>query len=361
MRFFFNSIVILLFTCVLNGCQSPNPSTSPEVVSTWIPEYAMGFHIDSLSDGSKRLVLFNLEHFPDTLETIDIAAPKNYKLTCMSTTHLAMLRHLKLLNHVQAVGFADMVRNPEVRALIDAGKIQNLTNSEDISTEMMVALQPDYFFVYPFSHTSYAQIAEKGIRCVPVSEYLETHPLGRAEWIVFFGALLHEEQNAHLFFNQIKQDYEALASRVSAANDSIPTVFTGSSEQGMWYAPSGNSFVGHLLQDAGARYIYADSLKPGNLSLPMEKLISDAYRCDYWGKVIYTPGEPNLQSILDDDGRLAKIKSYQAGRIFYCNASETDYFGDALMEPQVLLADLVHVFHPQLNPEHQPVFFKTLN
>lgn len=360
MRTCFLSTLFLFAALFFSSCQSTSHQTTLKVVSTFVPQYAEGFHIDSLSDGSKRIVLFNLEHLPDTLEVIAIASPKPYKLTCMSTTHLAMLRHLDLLNQVQAVGFADMVRNAEVRALIDAGKIQNLTNSEDISTEMMVALQPDFFFVYPFSHTSYARIAEQGIRCIPVSEYLEAHPLGRAEWILFFGALLHQEGKAKAHFETIKNAYEQLAERTSQLQENLPTVFTGSSEGSVWHAPSGKSFVGYLLKDAGARYIYADSVKKGNLSVPMEKLIADAYRCDYWGKVVYSPGTPTMAEVVNDDERLSKIAAYQPGRIFYCNASETDYFGDALMEPHVLLADLIHVFHRELNPEYQPVYFKTL-
>lgn len=355
MRFLFiASLALFLFSCA----PQQNKTTSSKVVSIVKPLYAKGFEIQNLADSSIVLVLFDLENVGDTLQKIHWKPKEVTSIACVSTTHVIMLDKLGRLDNLKGVGFSDMVRNKNARTLIDAGKMVNLSTGHDIDAEVVYGINPQLLFVYPFGGTNYDKYLKRGIGCVQVSEYLETHPLGRAEWIKLFGALLGEEQKADSVFNSIATAYNNLKTEIEKTVTEKPTVFSASYSNGSWFAPPGNSFAAQSLMDAGTNYIFSDSLKTGNIVMPFEAMYERVYNVDYWGKIIFEPGNLTFDKVKSDDPRLAQIKSFKDKNIFYCNAAETDYHGDAVLEPQIILSDLVAIFHPTLMPEHKAVYFK---
>ncbi len=351
------TLIICLFACA----PQQKKTTSSKVISVEKPLYAKGFEIQHLEDSSKLIILFNLEKPGDTLQKIHWKPTDIKSMACVSTTHVVMLDKLGRLNELKGVGFADMVRNKNARTLIDSGKMINISTGHDIDAEVVYSLEPQLLFVYPFGGNNYDKYLKRGIGCVQICEYLETHPLGRAEWIKLFGVLLGEEQKADSVFNSIKSEYNNLKAMVEKTDLVKPTVFSASYSNGSWFAPPGNSFAAQSLIDAGANYIFADSLKTGNIVMPFEAMYERVYNVDYWGKIIFEPGNLTIDKIKSDDARLAQIKSFKDKNIFYCNAAETDYHGDAVLEPQIILSDLVAIFHPALMPEHKAVYFKRVS
>lgn len=354
--------IILFFTlCVLAACQqTPSELTMAEVVAIERPTYAKGFEIQHLSDSSQLIILFNLESPGDTLQKIHWKPREINSIACVSTTHISMLNHLNRLEDLKGVGFADRVLNPQARERIQSGHIANISTGEDIDAEIIYGMQPQLMFVYPFGGQSYDRFLKRGIGCVQISEYLEPHPLGRAEWIKVFGALLNEKEKADSLFAAIESQYNLIKTTVQQSALKQSSVFTATYSNGHWFSPPGNSFIAQAFSDAGATYIYADSIKAGNIILPYEKLYEHVYNVDYWGKITFERDELTMQRIAQEDERLTQIKSYREGNIFYCNAATADYHGDAIMEPQVILADLTAIFHPEILPEHQPVYFKRI-
>jgi len=358
MRFLlFISLFVFFFACA----PQQNKTMSSKVLSVEKPLYAKGFEIHHLEDSSKIIILFNMEKPGDTLQKIQWKPTDLKSVACVSTTHVIMLDKLDRLDNLKGVGFADMVRNKHARALIEAGKMLNISTGHDIDAEIVYGINPQLLFVYPFGGNNYDKYLKRGIGCVQVSEYLETHPLGRAEWIKVFGALLGEEQKADSVFNSIANEYNNLKTMIEKADVLRPTVFSASYSNGSWFAPPGNSFAAQSLMDAGANYIFSDSLKTGNIVMPFEAMYERVYNVDYWGKIIFEPGNLTLDKIKRDDAHIAQIKSFKDKNIFYCNAAETDYHGDAVLEPQIILSDLVAIFHPALLPEHKAVYFKRVS
>jgi iron complex transport system substrate-binding protein len=245
------------------------------------------------------------------------------------------------------VAFADLVRNTNAHKAIESNQLLNLSSADDVDIEVLVSIKPDWFFVYPYGHGSYEKYTSKGIRCFPVSEYLEKHPLGRVEWIKVFAAVCGADSLAQKTFHDIEKEYlklkEENASRFASEK---PCVFTGSQEGGVWYAPPGNSFQAILINDAGGNYILSDSISNKNLTLPFESLMNIAFECDYWGRVEYSPQSLTYQKIADEDQRYKKLNAFQNKQIFYCNTNVRDYFGDAILEPHLILQDLTEIFHP---------------
>lgn len=330
------------------------------VAKSYKPKYAKGFEIQEMSDSSARIILFNLEKEGDTLQVIRWKKQEVLNVACLSTTHIAFIDQLGMIDHLKGTGFAELVKNSNARQRIQETQITNLSIGHDIDDEKIYAINPQLFFVYPFGGTDYRKFLEKGIGCVQVSEYLENHPLGRAEWIKVFGVLLGREMKADSIFNRIASSYEELTARVNVSTTNLPDVFTGSYGSGNWFAPPGNSFAAKLIKDAGANYIFCDSLASGNLVIPFEKLLESAYNVDFWGKIIFEKGEVTLTSFTDNDPRLVGLKSSQNGNLFYCNTEECDYHGDAVLAPDVMLEDLIRIFHPEIASTHESIYFKKI-
>ena len=140
-----------------------------------------------------------------------------------------------------------------------------------------------------------------------------------------------------------------------------PSIFTGSHSNGQWFAPPSNSFIGQFIRDAGGTYLFEDYIQTGNVELQFEELFDLAYDVDYWGKVVFEEGELTLESIRANDPRYAELNAFKTGQVMYCNASETDYFGDAIVEPQAILADLIAILHPNLLPDYTFHYFQQVN
>ncbi len=349
---------LAIFTFVVLGCQNtPQQTASKGPVEIFRPEYAKGFEIHHFSDKTS-IILFDLQNIGDTLEIIEISKSPAQQIACLSTTHLSYLDRLNALETVKGVAFGHLVRNQNALLAIENKKMVDLSDADDVSMELLLSIKPEWFTVYPYGHDGYEKYTSKGIKCLPISEYLETHPLGRAEWIKVFGELCGKSQEANAVFANIKNEYNKTQNLVAnTANLVRPCVFTGSQEAGTWYAPPANSFVGTWISDAGAQYVLADSTSNGNLKIPFETLYDLIFNCDYWGRVEYDASTLTFDKIKTEDPRMSKVKAFTQNKIFYCNTSTSDYFGDAVIEPEVILKDLVKIFHPEIPLEHQGKYF----
>ncbi len=341
MKYYFLAICLFLASCGENNSSQVSLFEGKSIK----PKYAEGFEIIEFSN-KKQIILFDLENPGDTLEVIEISH-SSQNIACLSTTHLSYFDRLQKLNAIKGVAFADLVRNANARKAIDNKELLNLSSADDVDLELLISISPEWFFVYPYGHGSYEKYTSKGIRCFPISEYLEKHPLGRVEWIKVFAAVCGADSIAQTTFQAIEKEYlqikEENTSRFASAR---PCVFTGSQEGGVWYAPPGNSFQAILINDAGGSYILSDSISNKNLALPFESLMNLAFECDFWGRVEYSTNALTYAAIADEDARFKKLKAFQNNHIFYCNTNVRDYFGDAILEPHIILRDLTEIFHP---------------
>lgn len=347
-------------------------STSPETTSRTTAAYAKGFAFTQVN-GAECIELYDLEaDSSDVRCTICKGDPQDAltglivlpdsgwsALATLSTTHLAYFWKLNALDAVAGTAYADWVRNEEVKARLADGSIADLSGEKEIDFELTVAKAPDALIVYPYGGADYSRFEQVDIAIVPFSEYLETHPLGRAEWIKVVGFLTGFEAEASDAFKAIETGYQDAAVRVAHAADR-PIVFTGSHDNGMWYAPPGNSFIAQFIRDAGGSYLFDEVKQRGNLEMDFEVLLTRAQDADYWGKVVFEEGKLTLDDLRADDERYAALPAFQNGHVFYCNAAETDYFGDAIVEPEVILRDLIAILHPETLPEHRSRYFESV-
>ena len=275
-----------------------------------------------------------------------------------STTHVPFVRAVGGQDQWVASGYLDRVAGEQNESRKPLG------GDAGLDEEMLLVSGADVLTSYPFGDPMLGVEDRTGVPVMAMAEYAEGHPLGRAEFIKVFGWLTGHIETAEAAFSDIETAYleaKRIAAR-AAEEEGRPVVFAGSSKGGKWTAPGEDGLVARLLQDAGAAYAFqgADAGRMGiekvgaNYEVETEQCALLAAQCDAFGKVVYAPegwtvGQARMEAPwFDFDGRLA----------FHCNTAEVDYFGEAIMEPHVMLADLVALFHPSTGAR-SGVYFKS--
>ena len=361
-----NRSILLCLFLVLFSCKTierpENKSIDQHRYRIEENSYARGFEISYSSD-YKIIRVFDINNSFDTIQTLRIGQKPDLKevdlsdnlnrIACNSTTHASFFAKLGLAKRIKALSWPELIMNKEIRSLIDDGSITNLGSQGEINLEYALELDLDLLMVYPFESLNYDRYLNAGLPLVYNTEYQELHPLAKAEWIKFYGALFGMEDKAKRIFEEIESEYLILKQSADSI-EKKPTVFTGSYLNGQWFAPSSKSAAIQLLNDAGGQYVFEDLSQNGNVSLDFEVMYERCLNADFYGSV--TSDILDLEHIEKQEERLSDLKSIRRGDVFYCNSSESDYFGDALLEPHEILADLISIFHPEIKREEFKYF-----
>ncbi|MBL8010347.1 MAG: hypothetical protein JNJ64_07045 [Flavobacteriales bacterium] len=283
-----------------------------------------------------------------------VVRPGALDLVLLSTTHTAYVSALRALPRVSACAWPERQRDSTLRAALATGALAGLAEGEGARLEQLTALAPALVLDHPFG--GMARLPQHHVP-VPVCEYLEPHPLGRAEWLRFFGVLTGTSVAADSLYATIAARYRG---RVRPPGPDAPLVFVGSAWRGVWSVPAGNSLMARLVADAGGRYRYADRVAQGNIDLPMEVVMADAHACTHWGVLADVPVLRGAADLPGVDQRMLGTPAFRAGTVFVANSAEADLFGRAMVEPDVLLADLQAVLDPAAHPAHRPTYFRRL-
>ncbi|MFK7758258.1 MAG: ABC transporter substrate-binding protein [Flavobacteriales bacterium] len=279
-------------------------------------------------------------------------------LSCLSTSHLYYFSELGGLSKVSAVSYAENLKDEEVKAALVSGSLLDLTKgSSDYDAELVLELNPSIFTTYPFGDDEFERLQRAGIPTLHFTEYLETHPLGRAEWIKLAGFLLGETEKAEAYFSEVKKSYMVTKLKALTINAKRPTVINANGYANAWTAPSGNSLVAYFIKDAGGSYVFESDTASGNLTLDFERVYDLANSSDYWASVIFSDSV-NINSFCGEEQRLAETRVMKEGRIFYCNAEKRDYFGKGMLQPHYILEDIYQIFNQDVEG-YKPHYFES--
>ena len=331
--------------------------------------YATGLRIWKISDGFRvqvrnpqdtsevlgtYLLSQNPDASPDSIPyTARVQIPvKNAALN--STTFVPFFSKINESNRIGGITYTDLIVNEDIKTLISAGEIVELTSGGELDYEKVLALNPDIFMAYRYGESNFERYIDKGIPVVMNMEYLETSPLGRAEWIKLVGCLTGKYDESVKIFERIEDEYTDLRELASKA-DSQPRVFTGMTYGSNWFAQGNKSYVAQYIRDANGIYSFEHIEGHGSKEVDIETVFQVIKDADYWGMV--ASGELSYQKILNTDKRFTQFASFKKGQIFACNTAEVDYFGDAVMEPEKILADMIAIIHTDLMPTHEFSYF----
>lgn len=300
--------------------------------------------------------------FPkDTYDAV-ITTPVKSMVTT-STTHIPALESLNALNKL--VGFPDTkyISSMPARELIAQGRIRELGNNESLNTEMVLELNPDVIvgFGVDNQNSPYEIFEKANIPVVYNGDWTEETPLGKAEWLKFFGILLNKEKEADSLFHEIETSYFKIKELALSA-EAKPTVLSGAAYKDVWYVPAGESWASQFLSDANTHYLYGNSKGTGSLSLSLESVLEKAKEADFW---MTTSQHTTYSELEQANGHYQQFEAFKNKSVYTIAATKGAtggllYYELAPQRPDWVLKDLVRIFHPELLPDHTPYFFTPL-
>ena len=280
---------------------------------------------------------------------------------CMTSLQLSNFIKLGAEDKVVGITSTRHLFNQTVNKQLKEGKTAKIGIEGNFDNEVIMSINPDLILISPFKRGGYETMKDIGIPLIPHLGYKETTPLGQAEWIKFVGLLLGMEKEANDKFSAIEKRYNELKALTAEGQvKKRPIVFSGEIHGGNWYAVGGKSFLAQLFKDAGADYFLKDDDRSGGVTLDFETIYNQADDADYWRIVNSYPDTYSYEALKEQDPRYADFRAFREKGVIYCNMREKPFYESMPTEPEVLLADLLHIFHPDLLPDHTPVYYDLL-
>ncbi len=373
----FPFFVLFATTLFFSNCKQQNESFKAISIENQI-EFAKGFELYDYGDfkllkvkntspdsnKSETYVLHKQDfQIPDSLKTyISISVPIN-NIIVTSTTHIPSLEMLAATQTLIGFPGLNYISSETVREKIKEGQIKEVGQNERINTEIVVDLNPDVLvsFAINESNQTLENLKQAGIKVLLNGDWNEKNPLGKAEWIKFFGALYDKNNKASEIFEGIKSDYQ-LAKELALTSTERPSVLTGNIFEDVWYLPKGDSWSATFLTDANAQYFWKDTSGTGSLALSFEEVFDIAQNADFWiGAGIYT----SLDEMKKANPHYEAFKAFKEGKVYSFSTKKgitggTIYYELAPNRPDLVLKDIIKITHPELLEDYELQFFEQL-
>ncbi len=346
-------LVVLLFTCC-----APDQKTSGET----------GTDPSSIQFAQKFRVNENgvevLEPWPGAVQSINYDTGNPPKtIICTSTTHLPFLELLGVENTLIGFPGTQYISSEKIRNMVEQGRIIDVGGDGKLNLELIIGMDPDLVIAFDMGNESTVldKLPESGIPVVYNADFLETSPLGRAEWIKFFGKIFQKQQRADSIFDEIVFRYDSLKSLTSKIQ-LRPDVLSGVVYGDVWFLPGGKNWSAQFFNDAGGNYFLKDNDKTGWLELDFEYVFDKARQCEFW---IGVASFQSREEMKDQDSRYAAFEAFENRRVF--NHSKRigtqggyDIFESGYARPDRVLADIIRILHPQLLPQYETYYYELL-
>lgn len=365
-------IVALLCALAFVACAGePTRSLEEFATAVYEPEYATGFDISGAEGAASTLITVRNpwqgaegverrlfisregERAPEGFDgqVIEGAAER---VVCMSSTYVAMIDALDCTERVVGVSGIDFIYNARVREAAAEGRVRDVGHDSDINFELLLTLQPDVVLIYGVAGengVANAKLDELNIPYLYLGDYVEESPLAKAEWTVVVAEVLGVRERGEELFAGIAERYNALREQVAASAAERPTVMFNTPYRDTWYMPSSRSYVVQLVEDAGGRYIYDGNHSTTSQPIDLEQAYVLTREADYW---INVGQYATLEALRRDNPRFVGAKAVREGRVYSADRRTTakggsDFWESAVVNPDVVLSDLVTILHPELN------------
>ncbi len=299
---------------------------------------------------------------PDHLDKEKILRANPARWAIFSTTHVAYLDAFGEAERVIGCTTPDRLYHSALYDKYKKGDLIRIGSDMEYNYESLVNQQPDIIIQTGFAGqlAKDARIRQTGIDLVYVMEWLEPTPLGRAEWIKVFGLLLNMESVADSIFQSIEEDYLELKGQIS---DQIehPKVLIGNSFKGTWFMPGGGNYMSEFLKDAGFFYPWYEKKESESLPLGFEAVVHEFNDAPFWLNV----SARKLSDLTIEDPRYSMFRAFKEKEVYSLSnrmlrGLANDYWEGAIMQPHVVLADLIFIAHPEVLPNHKLVYYKKL-
>ena len=403
-----NSFCLLLLLCLMSGCNIRQSSSGEEnssggkgmstnsfeenIVSAGSSEgdgstasenmlffadsirYALGFNVTIL-DGfvkievhdpwneGKLLQCYLLvprdKPLPEGMPKGTVVRVPLRNIVVYTSVHCSMLEELGVTERIVGVCEPQYINVASVKKRLNEGLTKDLGAATSPNVERMIEAGTEVVVASPFDHGGYGSVGKIGIPIIECADYMETDPLGRAEWIKFLGFFTGQGKRADSLFRLTESNYlktKALVENVT----NCPKLLTGLKYGSPWFVPSGESFMARIYKDAGADYIF--SYLPGTGSTPMsfETVFDKAAHADIWLINYNREGNMTYEALKSDYTPYSGFDAFRNRRIYGNNTDYSMFYEEVPMHPDYLLAELIAIFHPQLLPDYKLRYFHNL-
>jgi len=373
LRYLFPFFILFLFSCkkeTLNKSNSFVKNTNSKSV-----KYATGFDVIEkenynelvLNPNSKKekhlFFVKKGKHFNKKNENQLVFYKPISKIVVTSTTHIPML---ELLGESKSlIGFPNTkyISSKKTRKLIELGKIKELGKEQNINTELLLDLHPDVVIGFSVGNNkTFQNIQKSGIKVIINNDWLEKTPLGRAEWIKFFGVLFNKMPKANAIFNRIEKKYNT-AKKIALKAKTKPKILSGVLYKDKWNLPAGESYMAQFLKDANLDYPWQNTNGTGSLSLAFESVYNLAKNADIW----IAPGYYQSYSQMEKANQhYKKFDAFKNKKVYNFTKKKGAtngilYYELAPIQPDIVLQDIIKVTHPELLPDYTPFYLENLS
>lgn len=298
---------------------------------------------------------------PAGIDSLSVIYVPLRKIVCMSTTHVAMISALGEENSIAGVSGTGLIYSPKIAVNVKKGLVSEVGYEANLNKELIIKISPDLIMIYGIGSESsgyVGKIKELGIKVIINGDYLETDPLGRAEWIKLFGALYCKDNLADSIFNAEVDDYYRLKSFIGQNIKSRPKVLLGLPFKDTWYISPGNSFISKLISDSGGDYLWKDTESSISMPYGIENVYLKGLTADYWLNIGSAVSKIDISSV---DPRFNDLPCFKNGNLFNNNKrinsnGGNDYWESAPLHPHQLLNDIAAILHPELF-NHRELFY----
>lgn len=367
---YFWIFLLPLSSCNFLSTEHKNITEKPTIIR---PKYAQGFWIEVFNT-QKIIHVRNAYDTTQAIESYCIGTQNGHKNivsinspiqknACLSTTQIGFLDLLNLTDSIVAVSDAKRIFNANVLRNIEKGKTVSIGDNGTINEEKLLALQPSLVFAYSFSegNSSLPKLRSLGLKIVLINDYNETHPLARAEWIKMIATFYNKEQLADSIFNEVEKSYLELTKQAQLAAKK-PAVFCNLPWKEVWYMPSGKSYFAKLIEDAGGNFLWKTDTTSRTLNLDFEAVFAKAAKAEVW---LNPNSAKTLKEIENQNTKFQHFEAFKNGAVFNCNKLENNGGGNAFWEtgvvqPNVVIKDLIAIFHPEIFPNYQLTYYQKL-
>lgn len=272
--------------------------------------------------------------------------------------HCQLMYELECKNAITGVCDKDYINIPDIkeRVKLSDGKastsdtdkvIIDCGSSMQPDIERIIALKPEGLLISPFENSGgYGKLDKLHIPIIETADYMETSPLGRAEWMKFYGLLFKSEERSDSLFSSIEKEYLALKAEAAKLPQGL-SILTERKMGSVWYVPGGKSTMGILLKDANAKYIFADDTHSGSLAYGPERILSKGTQIDVWAFKYFGGKALSKSDLLAEYEGYKALKTFNQNSIYQVDTSTQPYFELTSFHPEILLREFIILAHPK--------------
>lgn len=350
-------LIILSLALHLVSCEQSQPSESKKadevITSLYQIQYADHFKL-AKSDDKVILSIINPENHA-VEKTVEIIPSASVKIISLSSTINGMLVNLNQTKSLVGISNIEYIYDKKIKKRFKNKKITEYGDETSQSVEKIIASGANIIFHSGFGDEfpNQAQLEKIGITIIPIYDWREEDPLGKAEWIKLIGAITKSENEAMNFFSAVEEDYNILQKLTKNLKNN-PKVISGNMLGDIWYAPVGDSYVAQLIKDAGGDYVYKDTKGTGSLALSIETILKDNAKTDIW----INPGIDTKKKVLKLNPHAKQLACFN--NMFCYSKKMNKFWEQSAAQPNLFLSDLIHIFHPEIKQIKDFNFYKKI-